>query len=158
MTDSFQTAFGLSRTWSVRGERVAYALQYIFILIVLATIAGSIALFYIDDKKQRKTLLKTLIGLNIGIVLPSMLLSTIKMTMEKGMPWRHYTDLIVIFLMLIAANPATYLSIAYILEDMPHYATVQKGIFVGTAILPILTLPYYLLLTMWAFCSNFRCI
>jgi uncharacterized membrane protein YeaQ/YmgE (transglycosylase-associated protein family) len=158
MPNSFQTAFGLSRTWNVRGERIAHALQYIFIAIILATIAGSIALFYMNDKEQRKTLLKTLIGLNIGIVLPSMLLSTIKMTMERGLPWRHYRDMASTLLTLIVVNPATYLSIAYILEDMPQYATVQKGIFVGTAILPILTVPYYLIMFMWAFCSNFRCI
>ena len=158
MPDSFQTAFGLSRTWSVRAERIAHAFQYIFIVIILVTIAGSIALFYMDDKKQRKILLKTLIGLNVGIVLPSMLLSTIKMTMETGMPWNHYEAMLSTLLMLIAANPATYLSIAYILEDMPQYATVQKGIFVGTAILPILTVPYYLIMFMWSFCSNFRCI
>ena len=158
MPNSFQTAFGLSRTWNVRGERIAHALQYIFIAIILATIAGSIALFYMNDKEQRKTLLKTLIGLNIGIVLPSMLLSTIKMTMERGLPWLHYRDMALTLLTLIAVNPATYLSFAYILEDMPQYATVQKGIFVGTAILPILTVPYYLIMFMWAFCSNFRCI
>ncbi len=133
-------------------------LQYVFILIVLVTIAGSIALFYIDDKEQRKTLLQTMIGLNVGIVLPTILLSITKMTMERGMPLNHYIAMAMTLLMLIAVNPATYLSIAYILEDMPQYATIEKGIFVWTAVLPILSLPYYLIMFMWAFCANFNCI
>ena len=133
-------------------------LQCVFILIVLVTIAGSIALFYIDDEEQRKTLLQTMIGLNVAIVLPIILLSITKMTMGRGLPWNTYMAMAMTLLTLIAVNPATYLSIAYILEDMPQYATVQKGIFVWTAILPILSLPYYLFMFMWAFCSNFNCI
>ena len=98
-----------------------------------------------------------MIGLNVGIVLPTILLSITKMMMGRGLSWNTMA-MVMTLLTLIAVNPATYLSIAYILEDMPQYATVQKGIFVWTAILPILSLPYYLFMFMWAFCANFECI
>ena len=153
---TLRKAFGISQAQSNIAQQAFHVIQYLFIGIVLLTILSSIALLFMENKEERKTLLRTLIGLNAGIVFPTIIISTIKLLfLERRWPWRHYIGMLCTLVMLIIVNPATYLSIAYYLEDRPEYVTIERGLFVGTVILPVLTLPYYFIMMLWFNVSNF---
>ena len=155
MATTLRQAFGISSSHSRMAENVYTGITYLWCLIAIVTIVCSVTLLYIEDREERATLFKTLIGLNWGIMLPTVLLSTIKMMLERNMPLFHYIGMLMTLISLILTNPGTYLYIAYMLEGNSTYSTVQKGLIIGSSILPVVTLPYYIIMGIWWYSTNF---
>ena len=120
----------------------------LYFIVSLATVAGSIALQFMKDPGQRKTLLNTLIGLNLVALLP--LVSMLVLSTVKA-PSFFFNNLLMLLLVGIT-SPAPYL---YIVEVMDSSSpSLKEGLLVGTTLLPLLTaLPMVFVYAIWH-CEN----
>ena len=117
----------------------------LYFIVALATVAGSIALQFMKDPGQRKTLLNTLIGLNLVALLP--LVSMLVLSTVKA-PSFFFKNLLMLLLVGIT-SPAPYLYMAEVFG--PSWA---EGLLVGTTLLPLLTaFPMAFVYVIWH-CEN----
>jgi hypothetical protein len=117
----------------------------LYFIVALATVAGSIALQFMKDPGQRKTLLNTLIGLNLVALLP--LVSMLVLSTVKA-PSFFFNNLLMLLLVSIT-SPAPYLYMAKVFGP-----SAQEGLLVGTTLLPLLTaLPMVFTYAIWH-CEN----
>jgi len=113
----------------------------LYFIVGVATVAGSIALQFMKDLEERKTLLDTLLALNGIAILP--LISMLVLSTVKA-PSFFFSNLLMLFLIAIT-SPIPYLYIANIVSP-----SVQKGLLVVTALLPLLTaLPMMFIYGIW---------
>jgi hypothetical protein len=131
-----------------QSENVCTVFTYgfrLYFIVSLATVVGSIALQFMKDPGQRKTLLNTLIGLNLVALLP--LVSMLVLSTVKA-PSFFFNNLLMLLLVGIT-SPAPYL---YMAEAFGP--SVQEGLLVGTTLLPFLTaLPMVFAYAIWH-CEN----
>jgi len=123
----------------------------LYFIVSVVTIAGSIALQFMTDAGQRKTLLATLLGLNSVAILP--LVASILMDIVRK-PAGIRLRLLLLLLLVGLTSPIPYLLIARYLEQEASYPAVKEGLLVATAILPVLTsLPVWVSYLFWQ-CFN----
>jgi len=113
----------------------------LYFIVGVATVAGSIALQFMKDLDERKTLLDTLLALNGIAILP--LISMLVLSTVKA-PSFFFSNLLMLLLVAIT-SPVPYLYMSTVLS--PSWT---KGLLVGTALLPLLTtLPMMFIYGVW---------
>jgi len=147
----FRATLGLTIPQTKRVCTVFTYGYWLYFIVSFVTIAGSIALQFMNDAGQRKTLIATLIGLNAVAILP--IVASIIMDIVRK-PSGIKLRLLLLLLIVGLTSPIPYLLIARYLEQEASYPTVKEGLLVITAILPALTgLPVWVSYLFWE-CFN----